>query len=183
MRVRILIRQLPESPAKFLDLYTATGGILDTFDQRPRLPWTLLCRSAQASLDPQAPMAHNNVWLCAHRLGRPMDVEAIISGLKDLDRVQLARLETALKRRLREFGADGGGQPVSGVVEYRPYADGTLQAEVRYHVRKDGTATEQGPYWYFRYHESGRQKKLYLGKTDDPEGELARKRAAGHGAA
>ena len=68
----------------------------------------------------------------------------------------------------------GKRQPVSGVVEYRPYADGT---QVRYHVRKDGTAKQQGPYWYFRYHEEGKQKKLYLGKTDDPEGELARRRA------
>lgn len=45
-------------------------------------------------------------------------------------------------------------------------------------MRKDGTVKEQGPYWYFRYHEGGRRKKLYLGRTDDPEGELARKRAA-----
>lgn len=112
-----------------------------------------------------------------------MDVKAIISGLEELDRAQLTRVEAALKRRLRELGADGsagiGRQPVSGVIEYRPYADGTLQAEVRYHVRKDGTVKEQGPYWYFRYHEGGKQKKLYLGKTDDPEGELARKRADG----
>lgn len=36
---------------------------------------------------------------------------------------------------------------------------------------------EQGPYWYFRYQEEGKQKKLYLGKTNDPEGELAQKRA------
>ncbi len=116
-----------------------------------------------------------------------MDVEAIISGLEKLDRGQLTRVEAALKRRLRELGegtpADEADESrrVSGVIEYRPYADGTLQAEVRYHVRKDGSAKEQGPYWYFRYHEGGKQKKLYLGKTDDPEGELARKRAASGG--
>ncbi len=111
-----------------------------------------------------------------------MDVEELISGLEGLDQAQLARVEAALRRRLQSFGthAPAGGrkeQPVSGVVEYRPHADGTLQAEVRYHVRKDGTAKEQGPYWYFRYHEGGRQKKLYLGKTDDPESVLAGKRA------
>jgi hypothetical protein len=117
--------------------------------------------------------------MCAHKARRPVSVEEIISDLEDLDRGQLARVEIALKRRLRKLGAEGsGGQPISGVIEYRPYADGTLQAEVRYHVRKDGSAKEQGPYWYFRYHEGGKQKKLYLGKTDDPEGELARKRAA-----
>ena len=111
-------------------------------------------------------------------------MEAMISGLEELDRAQLARVEAALRRRLKGLGADaapageaGESLPVSGVVEYRPHADGTLQKEVRRYYRKDGSVKEQGPYWYFRYHEGGRQKKLYLGRTDDPEGELARKRA------
>ena len=106
------------------------------------------------------------------------DVDEVIEGLKGLDRSELARLQEALERQLRELGADGGGgeRPVSGVVEYRPHADGTLQAEIRRYYRKDGTAKEQGPYWYFRYHEGGKQKKLYLGRTDAPEAELARKR-------
>lgn len=112
-----------------------------------------------------------------------MDVETIILGLEELDREELARVEAALKRRQQGLGADalvsevGESQPVSGVVEYRPHADGTLQKEVRRYYRKDGTAKEQGPYWYFRYHEGGKQKKLYLGKTDDPESLLASKRA------
>jgi hypothetical protein len=58
----------------------------------------------------------------------------------------------------------------------RPYADGMLQAEMRRYVRKDGSAKEHGLYWYFRYHEGGRQRMFYLGKTHDPEGELAQKR-------
>ncbi len=112
-----------------------------------------------------------------------MDVEEIISGLEDLDRSQLARVQAALGRRLRVLGADAlvgeaeEVRPVSGVVEYRPHADGTLQKEIRRHYRKDGTPKEQGPYWYFRYHEGGKQKKLYLGKTNDPESTLAAKRA------
>ena len=108
-----------------------------------------------------------------------MDVDEMIEGLKSLDRSELVRLEEALKRRLRVLGTDGasGEQSVSGVVEYRPHADGTLQAEVRRYYRKDGSVNEQGPYWYFRYHEGGKQKKIYLGRTDDPEGELARRRA------
>jgi hypothetical protein len=116
-----------------------------------------------------------------------VDVEEIISGLEDLDRSQLARVEAALAHRLRGVGADapiGGaeeGRPVSGVVEYRPHADGTLQKEVRRYYRKDGTPKEQGPYWYFRYHEEGKQKKLYLGSTDDPEGELIKRRSPGPG--
>ena len=112
-----------------------------------------------------------------------MDVEAIISGLEDLDRAQLARVEAALKRRLQALGAGAPtsaaaeSRPVSGVVEYRPYADGTLQKEIRRYYRKDGSVKEQGPYWYFRYHEGGRQKKIYLGKTDSPEEALTKKRA------
>ena len=104
-----------------------------------------------------------------------MEVQQMISGLEDLERVDLERLEEALDRRLRQIRQES--PPVSGVLEYRPYADGTLQAEVRRYVRKDGSVKEQGPYWYFRYHENGKQKKLYLGRTDDPEREVAQKRA------
>src|SRR5918994_8006081 len=111
-----------------------------------------------------------------------VDVEEIISGLEDLDRLQLARAQAALGRRLRGLGSDAPivgaeeGRPVSGVLEYRAHSDGTLQKEVRTYYRKDGTPKEQGPYWYFRYHEAGKQKKLYLGKTSDPEAALAAKR-------
>jgi hypothetical protein len=110
-----------------------------------------------------------------------VDEEEIIEKVKLMGREDLLRLEEAVRGRLRELGQDpqgtAGKAPVSGVVEYRPHADGTLQKEVRRYYRKDGSVKEQGPYWYFRYHEGGRQKKLYLGRTDDPEGELARKRA------
>ena len=109
-----------------------------------------------------------------------MDVEAVIASLEVFDRAELARVEAALRRRMRETDKEGpgGGLPVSDVLEYRPHGDGYLQLEVRRYFRKDGSAKEHGPYWYFRYHEGGKQRTLYLGKTDDPEGELARKRAA-----
>ena len=103
-----------------------------------------------------------------------MDIQQMITGLEDLDRAELKRLEEALDRRLRQLRQESPA--VSGVLEYRPYADGTLQAEVRRYYRKDGSVKEQGPYWYFRYHAGGKQKKLYLGRTDDPEREVARKR-------
>ena len=74
-------------------------------------------------------------------------------------------------------GADKRQAEGSEVVEYRPYEDGMLQAEVRNYTRRDGGRSERGPYWYFRFHEGGRQKKLYLGKTSDPEGTLVAKRA------
>jgi hypothetical protein len=42
--------------------------------------------------------------------------------------------------------------------------------------RKDVRGSERGPFWYFRYHEGGKQRKLYPGRTDDPEGALKKKR-------
>ncbi len=46
-----------------------------------------------------------------------------------------------------------------------------------FYRRKDSRESERGPYWYFRYHKGGMQKKLYLARTDDPEGALEQKRA------
>lgn len=118
--------------------------------------------------------AHNYRMTVRGHQQRSAGLERMLSGLKDLDRDDLIRLREDLDIRLRKLGEESS--PVSGVLEYRPYADGTLQAEVRRYYRKDGSAKEQGPYWYFRYHEGGEQKKLYLGKTDDPESELSRRR-------
>ena len=73
-------------------------------------------------------------------------------------------------------GAEKRQAEGSGVVEYRPYEDGMLQAEVRIYTRRDGGRSERGPYWYFRFHEGGK-KKLDLGRTDDPEAVLAEKRS------
>lgn len=104
-----------------------------------------------------------------------------------LDAGELERLEEAIARRRRELGISGGGDreegrtrssSVSRVKEARAHQDGYLQAETRVYRRKDGQESERGPYWYFRYHECGKQKKLYLGRTDDPEGALEAKRSA-----
>lgn len=112
-----------------------------------------------------------------------MGLEEIIERVKSMDREELARLEEAVKCRRRELGdetpEEKGRMPVSDVLEYRPHADGYLQYEVRRYRRKDGSVKEHGPYWYFRYHEGGKQRTLYLGKTDDPEGMLAGKRREG----
>lgn len=100
-----------------------------------------------------------------------------------MDRKELARLEEALRRQRRELGDEvpetGRRTPVSDVLEYRPHADGYLQYEIRRYRRKDGSMNEHGPYWYFRYHKGGKQRTLYLGKTDDPEGVLAGERQEG----
>jgi hypothetical protein len=115
-------------------------------------------------------------------------VEEIIGRLPYLTESQLERLEEELRRerQRRSFSAGGGedaphvqevaAPPVTEVLEYRPHEDGYLQLELRRYVRRDGSARERGPYWYFQYHEGGKRKKLYLGKTGDPESTLAAKR-------
>jgi hypothetical protein len=116
-------------------------------------------------------------------------VEEIIGRLPELTGAQLGRLEDELRRerQLRASSAGGGegapqihegtAPPVTKVLEYHPHEDGYLQLELRRYVRRDGSTRERGPYWYFQFHEGGKRRKLYLGKTSDPEGTLAAKRA------
>jgi hypothetical protein len=52
-------------------------------------------------LDRRATEVHNVQQVCAHRVRRTVDVGAIISGLEELDREDLARVEAALRRRLQ----------------------------------------------------------------------------------
>jgi hypothetical protein len=116
-------------------------------------------------------------------------LEEIIGRLPELTGAQLGRLEDEIRRELRRrASSEGGGQdapriqedaalPVTEVLEYRPHEDGYLQLELRRYIRRDGSARERGPYWYFQYHEGGKRKKLYLGKTSDPESTLAAKRS------
>ena len=117
-------------------------------------------------------------------------VEEIIWRLPELTASQLGRLEDELRRerQQRRASSAGGGRdashvqedaapPVTEVLEYRPYEDGYLQLELRRYVRRDGSSRERGPYWYFQHHEGGKRRKLYLGKTSDPESTLAAKRS------
>jgi hypothetical protein len=116
-------------------------------------------------------------------------VEEIIGRLPHLTGAQLGRLEEELRReRQRRASSEGGGEdtlriqegaapPVTEVLEYRPHEDGYLQLELRRYVRRDGSTRERGPYWYFQYHEGGKRRKLYLGKTSDPGSTLAAKRS------
>ena len=116
-------------------------------------------------------------------------VEEIIGKLFGLTRAEIVRLEDELRRerRRRAYSAgetqdaphvhEGATPSLTEVLEYRPHEDGYLQLELRRYVRRDGSARERGPYWYFQFHEGGKRKKLYLGKTSDPEGTLATRRA------
>ena len=116
-------------------------------------------------------------------------VEEIIGRLSNLTGSQLGRLEEEIRReRQRRASSEGGGEgapqihegtapPLTEVLEYRPYEDGYLQLELRRYVRRDGSTRERGPYWHFQFHEGGKRRKLYLGKTNDPEGTLVAKRA------
>jgi len=125
-----------------------------------------------------------------NRKERRRVVEEITGRLPELTGAQIARLENELRRerRRRASSASGGGEyaihhqegatpSVTEVLEYRPCEDGYLQLELRRYVRRDGSARARGPYWYFQFHEGGKRKKLYLGKTSDPKSTLAAKRA------
>jgi hypothetical protein len=101
------------------------------------------------------------------------EIEALMGRV---EAVGLPRVEKALERRRRELGVTGSAGGSSRVVEYRSHADGMLQAEVRVARRKDGSEREDGPYWYFKYQEGGRRRSIYLGRTDEPEAVLEKKR-------
>jgi hypothetical protein len=124
-----------------------------------------------------------------HNQRRRRVVEEIIGRLPELTGSQLGRLEEEIRReRQRRASSEGRGEgapqihegtapPLTEVLEYRPFDDGYLQLELRRYVRRDGSTRERGPYWHFQFHEGGKLKKLYLGKTNDPEGTLVAKRA------
>ena len=92
---------------------------------------------------------------------------ALIESVDAMDDEELDRLQAAIDRRRGQL-AGNEGLPTAGasstVVERRAYGSGVLQLEKR---------GESGPYWYFHHRKDGRQKTVYLGKTDAPEIKLA----------
>jgi hypothetical protein len=99
--------------------------------------------------------------MCMH-----INIQAIISLIEQMDADQLHQLQKAIDRRRQDIG----GGPLSTVVERRDHQNGVLQLERRtYRRKKDGELTQRGPYWYFHFREGGRQRTLYIGKTDNPE--------------
>ena len=93
------------------------------------------------------------------------EVDRLISAVERLDAGELRRLQEAVDRRR-------GALKQSTVLERRDYRNGVLQLEGRAYRRKDGALTQRGPYWYFHYREGGKQRTLYVGKTDNPEAKV-----------
>jgi hypothetical protein len=92
----------------------------------------------------------------------------LIERINAMDVGELDRLQAAIDRR-REALAGEESKPLrtalsSTVIERRSYGSGVLQLE-----RRGGS----GPYWYFHHRKDGKQKSVYIGKTDEPEIKLA----------
>ena len=79
--------------------------------------------------------------------------------IDELDQDQLAELRMYIDDKLN---------PASSVEERINYRNGWLQSEYRYTDK----GTRRGPYWYFKYVKEGKNHSLYLGRTDDPRGDV-----------
>jgi hypothetical protein len=114
--------------------------------------------------------------MCMH-----IKIRTIISQVERMNIEELDQLQEAIVQRRQQLG----DKPVSTVMERRNYASGILQLERRAYKRKDGGLTERGPYWYFHFREGGKQRTLYIGKTDNPEavvdGKLSEEPTKGEG--
>jgi hypothetical protein len=105
--------------------------------------------------------------MCMHN-NTEYSVDNIVAAISQLDQQQLDRLQAALDHQRGELR-----KKQSTILERREYRNGLLQLEGRaYQRKKDGELRERGPYWYFHYREGGRQRTLYVGKTDKPEAKV-----------
>ena len=96
-----------------------------------------------------------------------LNTAAHIERVDAMDAEELDRLQAAIDRRRRQLGGDEvvpSAGSSSTVVERRAYGSGVLQLEKR---------GESGPYWYFHHRKDGKQKTVYIGKTEEPEIKLA----------
>ena len=97
-----------------------------------------------------------------------MSTDEIVAAISRLNGPDLERVRKAVERRREQLVKQ------STVVERRNHGSGILQLEYRTNPK---TGTRRGPYWYFYWREEGRQRSLYVGKTDDPEAVLEEKLA------
>ena len=104
--------------------------------------------------------------MCMHI--KKLSTDTIIANVAQMDERELDRLQTAIARRRALLT-----KKQSAVLERREHRNGLLQLESRaYRRKKDDELTQRGPYWYFHYREGGRQRTLYIGKTDNPEAKV-----------
>jgi hypothetical protein len=94
-----------------------------------------------------------------------MGLVTILEVIANMSGVELERVREAVERRREKLAQ-------STVVTRRSYGSGILQLEYRINPK---TGTQRGPYWYFHYREEGKQRTLYVGKTEDPEKVLTEK--------
>ena len=107
--------------------------------------------------------------MCMHSDKQHLNI--FIDYLSEMDEQELDRLQEAIDRR--RDSPKNNKEKQSTVLERREYRHGLLQLEGRaYKRKKDGQLIQRGPYWYFHYREGGRQRTLYIGKTDNPEAKV-----------
>jgi hypothetical protein len=92
----------------------------------------------------------------------------LIERINTMDAGELDRLQAAIDHRRGDLVGEES-EPLrtalsSTVIERRAYGSGVLQLE-----RRGGS----GPYWYFHHRKDGKQKTVYIGKTEEPEIKLA----------
>jgi hypothetical protein len=105
--------------------------------------------------------------VCIHN-NTEYSIDAIVAAIAQVDEQVLNRLQDALDQRRGERK-----NKQSPILERREHRNGVLQLEGRaYRRKKDGQMVERGPYWYFHYREGGKQRTLYVGKTDNPEAKV-----------
>jgi hypothetical protein len=109
--------------------------------------------------------------MCMH-ISNGNSVGNLLATIAEMDQRELDRLQAAIDQR-RGTLKTKEKKKQSTVIERREHRNGTLQLEGRaYQRKKDGKLKQRGPYWYFHYREGGRQRTLYLGKTDNPEAKV-----------
>ena len=91
----------------------------------------------------------------------------LIERINTMDAGELDQLQAAIDHRRGELAGEEAvptAGPSSTVIERRAHGSGVLQLERR---------GESGPYWYFHHRKDGKQKTVYIGKTEEPEIKLA----------
>ena len=95
-----------------------------------------------------------------------MNPDEIVRAISTLSGPELNRVRKALEQRREQLLKQ------STVAQRRNHGRGILQLEYRANPK---TGTQRGPYWYFYWREGGKQRSVYVGKTDDPEEVLSKK--------